>query len=148
MPVTKSYNPDDWQVVFNNILIAGYAKGTFLKVTRNAESAAMEAGGHGDVVIVGKTDRTGKVEFTLQRESPVNALLSAQLAAFEARPRVRGAGRGPFLAKNLNSPATLATAANAVIEKVPDMEGADNNSPIVWTLLLDDATMFNAGAVA
>jgi hypothetical protein len=35
-----------------------------------------------------------------------------------------------------------------VIEKVPDMEGADTNSPIVWTLLLDDATMFNAGAVA
>ena len=116
MPVTKSYNPDDWQVVFNNILIAGYAKGTFLKVTRNAESAAMEAGGHGDVVIVGKTDRTGKVEFTLQRESPVNALLSGPAAGVmgaarqAARPgqpvrRLRDDAQAQFLERRHLRPA-------------------------------------------
>jgi len=146
MPQTHSYNPDDWSVVWNNILIQGYAKDTFLKVTREAESASMDAGGHGDVVIVGGTDRRGKVEFTLQRESPTNALLSAALAAFEKRPRVRGAGVGKFLARNLNSRLTRAEAVNGVIEKWPEMEGATKNSPITWVILLDDVTMFNDGA--
>lgn len=148
MPSTTSYNPDDWVVAWNSILFQGYAKDTFLKVTRNAESASMEAGAHGDVVITGGTDRTGKVEITLQRESPTNALLSAALKAFEKRPRTRRAGVGKFLARNLNSRLTVAEAVNGVIEKWPDMEGAQKNSTITWVILLDDVTMFNDGAAS
>lgn len=144
---TTTYAPTDWQISALDVLVQGFAKGTFLKVTRNAESAAMEAGAHGDVVITAKTDRTGKVELTLQRESPTNDLLSAKLAAFEARPRVRGAGKGSFLARNINS-TSKAQAANCVIEKAPDMEGADANSTVTWTFLLDDVTIFNGGALS
>lgn len=143
---TTRYNPDDWQITWNGILFQGVAKGTFLKVTRNAESAKMEAGGYGDVVVTGGTDRTGKLEVTLQRESPTNDLLSAALAAFEARPRVRGAGQGAFLARNVGS-RSLARAAVGVIEKTPDMEGADASSSVTWTILLDDVTIFHGGAL-
>ncbi len=146
MPITARYNPDDWNVSWNNILFQGFAKDTFLKVTRNAESSSMEAGAHGDVVITGGTDRTGKVEVTLQRESPTNALLSAALAAFEKRPRVRGAGTGAFLARNVGS-TSLAKAAVGVIEKAPDMEGAQKNGTVTWTILLNDVTIFNGSAL-
>ena len=56
------------------------------------------------------------------------------------------AGRGAFLARNLNSRATVAKAVVGVVEKWPDMEGAAKNSSITWVLLLDDVTMFNDGA--
>jgi hypothetical protein len=148
MATTKSYNPLDWQITFAGILIQGFATGTKLKVTREVASVEKTVGQDGDVVFVGKNDRSGKVELTLQRESPTNALLSAKLAAFEARPRTVGAGMGPFLAKNINSIGTIAVAANAVIEKWPDMEAADTASTCVWSLLLDDVTMFEGGAVA
>jgi hypothetical protein len=148
MPTTKSYNPADWLITWNGILIQGFAKGTKLKVTRNTVSAEMDVGMDGDAVIVGKNDRSGKVEVTLQRESPANALLSAQLTAFEARPRTVGAGIGPFLAKNINSVGTVAAASHGVIEKWPDMEAANTASTCVWSFLLNDVTMFEGGAVA
>ena len=144
---TRTYAPTDWQLTWNNILFQGFAKGTKFKVTRNTESAAMEAGCDGDVVITAKTDRTGKLEVTLQRESPTNDLLSRAHAAFEARPRVRGAGVGAFTARNIHS-TSKATASKGVIEKSPDMEAADTNSSVTWTILLDDVTIFNGGALS
>jgi hypothetical protein len=148
MAQTRSYNPADWVITWNGILFQAFAKDSKIKVTLNAELASMEAGCDGDVVIVGSNDRTGKVELTLQAESPTNNLLSAQATAFQQRPRVRGAGQGPFLARNLNNPGTLAQAAIGVIEKWPEMTGAAKNSPVPWSILLDNVTIFFGGAVA
>lgn len=146
---TKSYNPLDWQIVaFGYLLNQGIAKGTFFKVSHNEVAAEMEVGAGGDAVIVGKNNRSGKLELTLQRSSPANRLLSTQLAAFQVRPRVPGAGIGPVLVSNVNQPLTKAAATNCCIEKAPDMEGADAASNCVWSILLDDVTMFHDGATA
>jgi hypothetical protein len=146
---TKSYNPADWQIaLFGLNANQGIAKGTFLKVTRNEVSAEMVNGSNGDQVIVGKNNRAGKLELTVMRESPLNRLLSVKLAAFEARPRVPGAGIGPALVRNTNQPLTTAKATNCCIEKPPDMEGADTASNNVWSVLMDDVTMFHDGATA
>lgn len=146
---TRSYSPADWQITILGILAnQGIAKGTFLKITRNTESAKMEVGAGGDVVVTAMLDRSGKLELTLQRESAINRRLSTALVAFEARPRVVGAGIGTVLVKNTNQPLTRAGAPVGVIEKWPDMEGADAGSTCAWSILLDDVTMFHDGATA
>lgn len=142
----KNYSPSDWQIVFKGHLVTGFATSTFLKVSRNAESAKMSPGGTGEQVLVRMLDHSGKVEITLQRESQSNDVLSGFLAAFEAGLTV-GAGVGEFIAKNINS-TSVAASANAAIEKAPDMEGATDASNVVWSILLDDVTIFNGGALA
>ena len=148
MPITRSYSSTDWPLTWNNILIQGFAAEQKFSVTRNSESASMEIGTDGDAVIVAHNDRSGKIEFELQRESPTNALLSTQLAAFEQRPRRPGAGTGSMKVRHINEPATSAIATNGVIEKWPDMTAGKKNTTCKWVILLDDVTMFNGGAVA
>lgn len=141
---TTKYSPSDWMISVFGIPLVGFKDGTFLKVTRNAPSAKMTAGSQGDVVITRVLDKTGKVEITLQRESLSNQKLSAVLALWESG---QVGGTGAFFCKNINS-TSAASAAVSVIEKQPDMEAAADPSAIVWTILLDDVTMFNGGATA
>lgn len=148
MPITRSYSSTDWQLTWNNILIQGFAAEQKFNVTRNSESATMEVGPDGDAVFIAHNDRSGKIEFELQRESPTNALLSAQLVAFEQRPRRAGAGTGAMKIRHTNEPLTSAIATNGVIEKWPDMTAGKKNTTCKWVILLDDVTMFNGGAVA
>lgn len=142
----QNYSPSDWKIIVKGHLVTGFATGTFMKVSRTSDSAKLSPGATGNQVLVGLLDRSGEVELTLQRESPSNDILSAMLAAFEARATV-GAGVGEFLAKNINS-TSLALSANAAVKKSPDMEAGTDGSNTVWTLLLDDVTIFNGGAIA
>lgn len=141
---TTKYSPADWKISAFGFPIGGYKDGTFLKVTRNTESAKMVFGSLGDAVVVQNLVRGGKVELTLMREHPCNALLSARLNLFEAGDVT---GMGPFFAENIAA-GTTAAAANCVIEKQPDMEGAQDPSAITWSLLLDDVSMFNGSPLA
>ena len=147
MPQTRSYSSTDWVLTWNGILIQGFAGDEKFKVTRSADSASLEIGPDGDAVIVAHNDRSGEVEVTLQRESPTNALLSAQLVAFEARPRVQGSGIGTLKVRHTNEPATSALAVNGTIKKWPDMTAGKTTKPCVWVFLLADVSMFHGGAV-
>lgn len=137
------YDPRFWKITWNKILITGFAPGSFIKVMRSTESATKVVGADGQVTFVMNPDRSGEVELTLRRESPVNTRLSAALNAMERG--LAATGIGPFYAEQTNS-STTARGVTALIAKQPDLEGATDASPIVWRLLVDDISIFNGGA--
>ena len=143
MPQTRSHSSTDWVITWNGILFQGFANDDKFEVTRNHESAQMDEGPDGDVVIIRNNKRSGKLKCVLQAESPTNALLSAQIVKFEDGT----GGTGPMLIRNTNQPATKAKSAVGVIEKWPDMKGGAKNGPCEYVILLSDVSMFFGGAV-
>ena len=137
------YSSQLLKITWNNILITGYATGTFIKVTRRTDSVSLVVGADGGTTFVFSADRSGEVELTLRREHRVNTLLSAAVNAMDRGDFARGIGS--FLVENVRSGAQH-SAPNAVISKPPDMEGATDATPIMWKFLLDDLRAFD-GAV-
>jgi hypothetical protein len=136
------YDPLDWKLTFSGILITGFVTGSFLKVTHRTNAASTVIGADGEGTFVISHDQSGQMEFTLRREVSVNLALSAKLALTRRGSRQ---AVGPFFLENVRTK-SIAKATNAILVKSPDMEGATDYTPIVWTIEAIKLDMFNGAA--
>jgi hypothetical protein len=101
--------------------ISGYAKGTFIEITRDEDTFKKFVGGDGEVTRVRNRNIAGMMKITLQQGSNSNAILSA-LATLDEQT---GAGVVPITFMDMSGVAgAQSTAASAYgwIRKKPDMK--------------------------
>lgn len=137
----KTYDPKDYPLVFNGILIEGFADGTFITIEETTPGFSDAVGAYGDVVHVRSHDRRGVCRFTLQTTSEVNKRLSDMYNA--DRDKVRS-GVGEF---SLSSKAgeTLHEASKGRLSASPSATFDDTPGTREWTILLADLKMTHAG---
>jgi len=127
----STYDPKLIQASFNGVILADFAEGTMIKVTEEDDHFELKQGGAGATEWVNKNMNRYSVEFTLLQTSPVNATLSALLAA----DKLSNAGAGPFLVKDNGVSATsLVSLPECRIVKSPGAEYADSTTGRTWTL--------------
>ena len=136
----KTYDAAKVLIIVNGIPIQGYAKGSFLKVSRDSPSFTKKTGSSGETARARTNDDSGTAEITLMATSLSNDALSALRALDEAT----GDGVGPFLAKD-NSGRTIVDSESCWIRKQADYEASDEITDRVWVIDLDNANMFVAG---
>ncbi len=139
----KVYSPADIVINFKNHRVQGYAKGTFVKVARNSESAKIDVGSKGEATMIEMLDRSGTVTITVQAESSTNDAFSAIMRTAELVGR--RAGVGTFQMLNLNG-ATLHHAEEAFLQKPADDERSDDAGTVEWTIVCANLDMFLGGA--
>lgn len=134
MSQTRTYDPAEHMFSFlGNLIASGYAKGTFIKVTRNSDSFTHEKGPAGDGVRSKTNDRSAIVELTLMAHSQANDVLAALAAADE----LNASAIGPLFIKELNGTMKV-SGENAWIIRQPDIERGDAAGNTVWRFLVDD----------
>lgn len=126
-PLFRNYDPARILVIFRGHQVQGYADGTFVKAVRNEKSFKTSVGAGGDVIRIRSRNKTGLVTISLQATATSNDVLQAFLDADE----LDGSGVGPLMIKDLNGN-MLATATNAWVTKVPDMERSDDKPGTEW----------------
>ena len=140
MSTFGNYDPGRITVVFNAVLVQGYADGAFVKAERNNDTYSVSVGAGGDVTRVRSRDKTGQVTLTLQAESPTNDLLSA---LFEADEEF-GISYGSLLIKDLNG-TTLCVAEHAWIMKPAPIEYSNDAGTREWVIECADLKIFAGG---
>lgn len=124
-----TYDPSKVTMSFGDIVPEGYAKGTFVKASRNEEAFSLDVGSDGNAARTANANKSGRVTFTLMAESPSNDQLQAQALLDEQS----GAGVAPVFVKD-NSGTALAHAANAWIVKQADLERAKEAGEVEWVI--------------
>lgn len=142
MPV-REYDPKDILVTFGEILVEGFADGTFLVVEQNEDDFGIYVGADGQATRVATNNNSAKVELTLSQSSPTNDLLSAM----SKLDRKTGQGVRPLLVKDLNGQ-TLLLLPTAWIKRRPRREYAKTVSGRMWTFETDDILDHDGGANA
>lgn len=141
-PEFRNYDPANVILSFRGVQITGFMDGTFVNATRNTDSFSMSVGALGDVTRVRSRDRTGRITFTVHKESPINDTLSAFLQGDEAS----GGGYGTATIQDLNG-TTLLEAANSWLARQPDWEAAVDASGIEWMIDCETLTGVLGGAL-
>lgn len=131
MPVpnaaVKTYDPKMVVVTFGTLSFAGYAQGTFVRVSRSGDAFGKRKGAGGDVERINRNQGDFEVAVTLLQTSSTNQELSAILAA----DQVTNAGVFPLTIEDLLGN-TLFFAPQAWIRKDPDWEDGDDLNSREW----------------
>jgi len=136
MPDYKNFDPALVIFTFRGITLQGYIDGTFISAERSEDAYETVVGAGGDVTRVRNRNRMGTVTCTLLQASPTNDLLSAVALEDE----LFNTGDGPLLLKDLNG-TSLAQAANAWIQKLPNLEYADTATGREWVFACAELEM-------
>ena len=120
-----AYSPKDVNISFNGFPVTGFAPDSFIRLRRNSDLLGETVGAAGELSLTKIADRTGEIEIELMQTSESNFVLSAVALATE--------NGGPITVGVLMiqdpSGSVLATALNAYIKAMPEVElGADQNS--------------------
>jgi hypothetical protein len=135
------YDPKKVTIDFGGFQFSGYAKGSFIRVTRNEDGVKLDIGSDGEHVITRNQNRSGTIRLTLQQDSDGNDYLSAKAALFEAD----GGGIEPLIVKDLHG-TTLHHAEVAWVRKYAEWEGSNEATNREWMFETPDLTMFVGGA--
>ncbi len=127
-----TYDPAKVTLSMGGNNIVGFAPGTFVKCARNEDAYTLSVGADGLGARTRNANRSGTIEITLKADSPSNDLLSAQAALDE----LSGEGVGAALVKD-GTGTTVASAENAWIKKLPDIERAKELGEVTWTFETD-----------
>ena len=141
---THSYNARQVQVVFNTILLEGYADGDFLTITKESDAYGDVAGTDGDVTRFDTNDRRATIEIRLMQTSLSNDPLSATHALDRNTPG--GAGIGSFLVQDMNG-TSLYRAGNCWIQRAPDPVFGREPQERVWVLRTPHLYEFTGGTL-
>lgn len=127
----STYDPKQIQVSFGPLALGDFAEGSMVKVSASADHFELKQGGAGATEWINKNMDIYDIEFNLLQTSPINASLSALLAADKS-------GNGsvyPFTVKDAGTGATsLVFIKEARIIKNPDAEYSDSTNSRTWTL--------------
>lgn len=139
----QTYDPKQQTLVFNGIKLDGFAKGTFIKVSRDEDTFTYQPNNSGGGARSRNPNKAGKFEFTLQRASPSNAALMAIAVADE----LRGEGVGEAFVKDRTSDSAYCQAANAWVVKPPDYERENEVGDITWVIQAQEVDIRHSGTV-
>lgn len=123
----KTYDPKMVIVTFGTLSFAGYADGTFIRVSRSGDAFGKRKGAGGDVERINRNQGDFEVSITLLQTSSTNQELSAILAA----DQVTNAGVFPLTIEDTLGH-TLFFAPQAWIRKDPDWEDGDDLNNREW----------------
>lgn len=137
------YDPKRTIVTYGPIPMAGYAPGTYVRVTRNAVVYRTITGTNGEYKRIRTRNRSGTVEVTLRGTSPVNRLLSIIAQTDENG----GSIFAPIsIADTLNG--GLFFGRNAYIDRYPAKSYGLNEGDTTWSFRCEDLVMTFPGASA
>lgn len=138
----QPYSPDEIVINWGGAdLSAALAKGVFVKIGRNEDSATLSVGSTGEATVVLNRNKSGRCVLTVMMDSAVNEIMSARLALFE-----QGLGGiEPLLLKSLRT-GTLYHAENAWLVKAADGEYSNEDTTREYTLETDKLEVFISGA--
>lgn len=146
MTYFRNYDPGSVVLTFGSITIGGYADGTFVTISREADGYSDEAGARGDVVRTRSRDKRATVTITLQAASPTNDLLSALAVLDEQTPAPFNTTKALELREIGGS--TIAGGPEAWVQKVPDIERGKDAGTVEWKIRVADCRMFVGGQFA
>ena len=137
-----NYDPKQYALVFNGLLIQGFASGTFISISKDTAPFSDIVGAYGEVTRVRSHDRRATVTITLTQASRSNEDLSVALNADQRA--VNGAGVGAFsLVDTLGR--TIVSASQAWVQKAPDLSLSTELENREWEIRLADVEYFVAG---
>lgn len=137
----KTYNPAEVSVIWNGIILSGFADGTFVEVTRDADMFGKMIGADGKSIRTKSNDKSGRVTVRLLQGSDSNNLLAAAAILDENGDT----GGGPLLVKD-SSGLMVCAAASAWVKKMPDIQRAmGEQSSVEWVFESDAIDMFPGG---
>lgn len=136
-----TYDPTEQTIVFNGVLIDGYAPGTFIKASRNEDGWTFHASNSGGGARARNPNKSGRFEFTLLASSPSNGVLSA----FAVADELTAQGVGECLVKDRSTLAAQCFAQNAWIVKHADYERMKEVGEITWIVETDDLGIAHDG---
>lgn len=124
-----TYNPKKVAVYFNGKILSGFAPGTFVEISRNADGFSTEVGADGEGARVASNDFSGKVKIILQATSRSNDVMSALQVADE----LGNVGTGALMIKDASG-RTVVNAAEAWIVKPADVSFGDDFGTREWVI--------------
>lgn len=132
----RTYSPKKVQVIVDDRILTGFAKGSFVVVEKKEDDFTTEIGSDGEGARTQSADESGSVTVTLMQTSAGNDLLS------ELRDADKASGANVFsvMIKD-GSGRTIVTAAEAWIRKVPNSEFSDQKTDRPW--ILDSAVLIH-----
>lgn len=139
----KVYDPDEYTLYFNGVLIQGYADGEFVTVSQMSDAFSSVVGTDGEVARSKTNDRRVKVTFKLLQTSASNAALSAIHNTDLNAPN--GAGVGTLsIVDNLGS--TKVQGDQAWIVKMPEATLDRSAKSREWEIEVANCTRYEGGA--
>lgn len=141
MATTRTYDPGQHVLTYNNVPITSFAKGSYITAKRNSDVFSMKVGAAGEVARNRSRDATGTVKVSLMATSPENDLLSAMLTNDEAG--VPGS-YGTLALRDMNG-TTKILSTSAWIKRWPDVEEADEMANRDWEFDCADFQVFVGG---
>lgn len=135
-----TYDPQKTSITFDGATLVGYGGSTFMKASRNEDAYTLTVGADGRAVRTRNANRSGRMEITLLGSSPANDILQAIAEDDE----LSGTGVGTFMFKDASGTA-LASAQNAWVVKIPDLERAKEMGEVTWVIETDLLNLVQGG---
>ncbi len=126
----KTYDSKNVLVIFAGVPFDGFAAGSRITMTPNAQRYTKQVGSDGEVTRSKVNDRSYTAKLSLHRSSLGNNVLTAAMAADDLAP---GGITQPFFLKDLLSGTTY-TAKNAWVQGDPENNFEAEAGAIEWTL--------------
>lgn len=112
MGEVKAYNPKDVTVIYDGMVITGFAKDSMVKAEKNEDNMIPHVGVLGEVSVAINADNTGTVTLSLASTSPFIKIL-----ADKARANIIA----PLSVVNMNRYGVNVGGTQAFIVKAPDV---------------------------
>lgn len=136
-----TYDPTEQDLIFNGVIITGFAEGTFIKAMRNEPGWSFKPSNSGGGARCRNPNKSGRLEFTLHQGSPSNGVLSA----FATADELTAEGVGEALVKDRSTSAAKVTAQNAWVVQIPDYERGKETGDITWIIETDEINIGHDG---
>lgn len=136
----RTVDPKSVIIAIGGVPMSGFADGTFLEITADAQQFSKVTGADGYTTRVKTNNYGGTLTLTLSQSSPSNDVLSALLNA----DRLRNAGVVPILIKDLTG-TTKIFSATAWIQQMPDVAYGNAINNRAWVFDLAEMDTFIGG---
>lgn len=124
----RQYSADQVAITWFGVdLGEGLARGTFLQVSRNAETWTQKPNGMGGVVRMYNPDLSGSAALTLDAESYTHQALVTVATA----DRITRAAVGPMVVTDLSTREVI-VLSNAYIATVPNIQKGTQPTALTW----------------
>ena len=125
---TGQIDPSEFTITYGTHTISGYADGTYIGVTKNANTFDSVKGADGEAARVMTNNNSATITVTLLQTSQSNTVLSG----FSQIDRKTGAGALPLFIKDNNGD-TAGGGSIAWVQKDPDISNSKTVEPRAWT---------------
>ena len=144
--MARIYDPADVIVTVGHNDLEGFAPGSFVTITYNADAFATVVGARGDVTRSKSSNRTARVTVRLMQTSPSNDLLSTIHNLDLSSPN--GAGVFTLAIRDSATGRSVYAAVSAWIVKFPDTNFDATDTPREWVIETDRLESFIGGVDA